>query len=342
VLLGSVALSSCSDAIIRAPTPVLAGAGVPVRAAEAAISPSPVPLEFVLPTPRPEPLSGWRPPLYAVPWALSPNDHFYFTRPISADHVNWPLADYRYGGVFFAPDIVHTGVDIPAPAGTPIMAAGAGQVVWAGWGLFTEAPGNESDPYGLAVAVRHDFGFQDQSLFTVYAHMSQVDAIRGQHVEAGDALGLVGATGETTGPHLHFEVRLTENSFHATYNPELWIAPPQGWGVVVGRIEDSRGQLLQQVEVYVRSEASQEVRMVRTYGGQPVNADPFYRENMAIGDLPAGLYRVTLRFDDKLHQTWIEVYPGRITPLVFRGEAGFQVDDSAAGRAASVPTANSP
>ena len=50
------------------------------------------PLEFNLPTAGAEPVSLWRPPLYPVPWEPTPNDHFYFTRPIAADQVNWPLA----------------------------------------------------------------------------------------------------------------------------------------------------------------------------------------------------------------------------------------------------------
>jgi len=320
VLLGGTA---CTALQHGSPTPVVAGSLAPAVSDESVPTPSPEILHFDLPAPGPEPVSGWRPPLYEVPWALSAHDHFYFTRPISADQVNWPLADYRYGGVFFAPNIVHTGVDIPAPMGSVIMAAGAGKVVWTGWGLFTEAPGNEADPYGLAVAIRHDFGFRDQQLYTVYAHLSRVDAVLGQHVEAGDHIGLVGDTGETTGPHLHFEVRFPDNSFHSTYNPELWIAPPQGWGVLAGRLLNARGLPLHQLEVYVRSESTHEVRMVRTYGGDPVNPDPYYDENMVIGDLPAGLYRVTLRLEGKDHQTWVDVLPGLVTEVSFRADQGF-------------------
>jgi murein DD-endopeptidase MepM/ murein hydrolase activator NlpD len=180
---------------------------------------------------------------------MSPYDHFYFARPIAADQVNWPIADYRYGGVFFGRNIVHTGVDIPTPEGTPIMAAGPGTVVWTGWGLFSETPGNETDPYGLAVAIRHDFGYNDQQLYTIYAHMSLMNVIMGQHVETGEVIGFVGSTGATTGPHVHFEVRFPHNSFFYTYNPELWIAPPQGWGVLVGRMMDEKGELIQQVKL---------------------------------------------------------------------------------------------
>lgn len=316
-------VSSCKSQIARNPTPLLASLETPDRLPLTPfVVPTPEPFRFNLPTPGAQPISGWRPPLYPVPWALSPYDHFYFARPIAADQVNWPLPNYRYGGVFFA-NVVHTGVDIPAPEGTTIMAAAAGTVIWANWGLFTEAPDNKSDPYGLAVAIRHDFGYKEQQLFTIYAHMSRIDAVIGQHVEAGDELGLVGATGNVTGPHLHFEVRFPDNSFHMTYNPELWIAPPQGWGVLAGRIMDTKSKLMQLLDVSVSSEERKDQRLVRTYGGGPVNLDPYYEENMVLGDLPAGLYKVTLKFDGKNRQTWMEIYPGQVTFFTFTGDKGY-------------------
>ena len=72
----------------------------------------PEPLRFIFPTAGSDPVSHWRPPLYPVPWEPTPNDHFYFMRPIGANVVNWPLARYRYGGVFFE-DTVHTGRGYP-------------------------------------------------------------------------------------------------------------------------------------------------------------------------------------------------------------------------------------
>ena len=236
----------------QSPTPVVAfDSDMQADVRVDAPTSTPLPLRFDLPTPGAEPVSGWRPPLYPIPWAVSPYDHFYFARPISADNVNWPLAFYRYGGIFFD-DVVHTGVDIPDDIGTPILAAGPGTVVWAGWGLFTEAPLNTDDPYGQAVAIKHDFGYRGQPLFTVYAHMEAVNATLGQWVNTGDVIGYVGETGQTTGPHLHFEVRLGENTFHNTYNPELWMSPPQGWGVLVGRIMDEKDDLLRWYNVEIR------------------------------------------------------------------------------------------
>ena len=322
-------LSSCAGrAGGSTPTPVVAAgaAGQLQVTVEAALTPSPIPFQFNLPTPGAEPISGWRPPLYPLPWAMSPYDHFYFSRPIAADNVNWPLAEYRYGGVFFAPDIVHTGVDIDAEMGAPILAAGPGTVISADWGLYTEAPGNQSDPYGQAVVVKHDFGYNDQALYTIYAHMSKIIAVVGQHVEPGDVLGLVGDTGATTGPHLHFEIRLGRNTFYNTFNPELWMAPPQGWGVLVGRLTDDKDKLLNQIKVEVRPMPYElPVRTVRTYGTGAVNSDPYYQENLVLSDLPAGLYKITLFYEDKEQQTWVEIFPGQVSYFTFEGKNGFEV-----------------
>lgn len=322
-LLLTILLSACAPAA-QTPTPVIAvDNGQQVEVQPEAPTSTPPPLRFDLPTPGAEPVSGWRPPLYPVPWAVSPFDHFYFARPISADNVNWPLAQYRYGGIFFD-SVVHTGVDIPDEKGTPILAAGPGTVVWAGWGLFTEAPLNTDDPYGQSVAIRHDFGYRGQQLYTVYAHMEAINVSYGQWVDTGEVIGFVGDTGQTTGPHLHFEVRLGENTFHHTYNPELWMSPPQGWGVLVGHLTDEKGNELRWHNVEIRPEPEgRPLRTVRTYGGGATNPDPYYNENMALSDLPAGIYKISLRYDDKVRQFWVEIYPGQVTYFTFRGEDGF-------------------
>jgi murein DD-endopeptidase MepM/ murein hydrolase activator NlpD len=286
---------------------------------------SPEPLRFNLPTPGAEPISAWRPPQFPVPLALSPYDHFYFARPIGADEVNWPLANYRYGGVFFA-DITHTGVDIPAKPGTPVLAAGPGTIVWAGWGLFTGDPNNVNDPYGMAVAIRHDFGYQSQPLYTVYAHMRAVDVALGQWVDTGAPLGEVGDTGYTTGPHLHFEVRVGQNSYYTTRNPELWIAPPQGWGVLAGRIMEKDRRLSHSTQVFIHSNTSDREWVVNTYGPEAVNSDSYYNENMVISDLPAGRYTIKVVVDGKAYKTEVEIFPGRVSYVSYRHTYGFSAE----------------
>ncbi|MEV6106218.1 transglycosylase family protein [Streptomyces sp. NPDC051940] len=91
----------------------------------------------------------------------------------------------------------HTGVDFTASSGTPVKAVGAGTVVKAGYGA-------DGGAYGNAVVIRHADGRYSQ-----YAHLSSVAVQEGQSVTAGQQIGLSGATGNVTGPHLHFEIRTT-------------------------------------------------------------------------------------------------------------------------------------
>lgn len=307
--------------VIRVETEANPQEGVPPHPTPTKIPP----LRFVIPTPGAEPISDWRPPLYPVPWAISPHDHFYFVRPIAANEINWPLPSYRYGGVFFT-NVVHTGIDIPTRKGTPIIAAGPGTVVWANWGFFSGWSENEDDPYGQAVAISHDFGYQGESLYTVYAHMSRIDVTRGQWVNVGDQLGLVGDTGHTTGPHLHFEVRMGRNDFFDTYNPELWIAPPQGWGTLVGRVMGEEGSPLRHYQLRVLSYESGRTRRVRTYGPKIVNSDAYYQENLVLSDLPAGWYELQIEYEGEELRYQTQIFPGQVSYFTFQGLKGFRLD----------------
>lgn len=88
----------------------------------------------------------------------------------------------------------HTGVDFPVPTGTQVQAVTNGTVIKSGWG----------GPYGNEVVVRHADGHHSQ-----YAHLAQISVAVGQDVSPGTPIGLSGSTGNSTGPHLHFEVRTT-------------------------------------------------------------------------------------------------------------------------------------
>lgn len=279
------------------------------------------PVRFTFPTAMPPLISAWRPPLYEIPWAPTKNDHFYFSRPIAADEINWPVEDYRYGGVFFD-DNIHTGVDIPAPFGTAVIASASGKVVKAGYGVYT-GRSNPEDPYGLAVVIQHDFGYEGNPLYTVYGHLSQIDVVDGQRVETGELLGLVGETGFTTGPHLHFEVRIGENRFLTTRNPELWVAPPLGWGVLVGRVMDTNGRLARGHVVYVKNLETGQLWRVFSYGKGPINPDAHYQENVVMGDLPAGVYELRIPFFGVYYEQEIQVLPGRVSYFTFEGYKGF-------------------
>lgn len=274
----------------------------------------------------------WRPPVYPVPWIPSPQDHFYFTSPISALDIESAYSTYPYGGVFFE-DVVHTGIDIPGDIGTPILAAGSGKVIYAGQGVYRGVDNVFDDPYGKAVIIEHDFSYQGEPLFTLYAHLSEILVVKGQIVDTGDQIGLLGNTGKTTGPHLHFEVRLGENDFYATRNPDLWISPPVGWGVLVGQILTYAGFPLecQRVSLYpaddnpVAGPINDAVWVGYSYQNLTVNSDPYYHENFTLANLPAGKYYIYISNVDigRTFSTEIEVKPGQVTFFRFNLWAGY-------------------
>ena len=86
----------------------------------------------------------------------------------------------------------HTGVDLAAPVGTPVLAANSGAVIFAGWSSWG---------YGYTVVLAHG------PFLTLYAHMSAINVGCGQLVSVGQVIGAVGSTGNSSGPHLHFEIR---------------------------------------------------------------------------------------------------------------------------------------
>ncbi|MBB1252020.1 transglycosylase family protein [Streptomyces alkaliterrae] len=102
-----------------------------------------------------------------------------------------PSTAYRASGAMWSSGY-HTGVDFSVPTGTRINSVSNGTVVSAGW----------AGAYGNQVVIRHNDGRYSQ-----YAHLSSLSVSAGQSVTAGQQIGLAGSTGNSTGPHLHFEVR---------------------------------------------------------------------------------------------------------------------------------------
>jgi murein DD-endopeptidase MepM/ murein hydrolase activator NlpD len=134
-----------------------------------------------------------------------------YSAPVDGATVGTP---YRMSGSMWSSGY-HTGVDFVVPTGTSLKAVGAGTVVSAGWG----------GAYGNQVVIKLNDGHYAQ-----YAHLSQLSVSAGQTVTAGQQVGLSGATGNVTGPHLHFEIR-TAPGYGSDLDPVAFL---RSHGVSVG------------------------------------------------------------------------------------------------------------
>lgn len=110
----------------------------------------------------------------------------------------------RFGARSSIRSSAHTGLDIGASTGTAIKAASSGTVTWAGW----------KGSYGNLVVITHSNGVQ-----TYYGHCSKLYVSEGQSVSQGETIAAVGSTGNSTGPHLHFEIRVNG----VAYNPQNYV-----------------------------------------------------------------------------------------------------------------------
>ena len=134
-----------------------------------------------------------------------------YTLPVSGATIG---TGYRVAGAMWSSGY-HTGVDFVVPTGTSLKAVAAGTVVSAGWG----------GAYGNQVVIKLNDGYYAQ-----YAHLSQLSVSAGQTVTEGQQIGLSGATGNVTGPHLHFEIRTTPD-YGSDVDPVAYL---RSKGVAVG------------------------------------------------------------------------------------------------------------
>lgn len=126
-------------------------------------------------------------------------DGVYFaTKPVTGNITS------RFGAVESIRDHVHQGMDIAAPGGTPILASADGTVTFAGW----------NGGYGNLIIISHGNGIQ-----TYYGHCSKLYASVGETVSAGEKIAAVGTTGNSTGNHLHFEIRKNGKQI----NPQIYV-----------------------------------------------------------------------------------------------------------------------
>jgi murein DD-endopeptidase MepM/ murein hydrolase activator NlpD len=219
---------------------------------------------------------------------------------------------YRYASTQGRLREIHRGVEFPSPSGTPVLAAARGQVIFAGDDM-SEKVALWPEFYGNYIVIEHNI--PGQPVYTLYAHLSEINVVTGQVISTGEEIGLVGASGSAIGSHLHFEVRQGQNTYFSTRNPELWLVPIESAGALAGRIYDPAGG---QPRGTVRIQPMDNGKIAQSRPPLPMDIYPpelvaENGENFALNDLPAGEYRLTYLYNGKLYEHFVEILPGILT-----------------------------
>ncbi len=173
---------------------------------------------------------------------------FLLARPIGPEGRNDIDTSSWYGTLNKKTREMYHGVQFLNSTGTAVLAAADGEVVVAGddsktlYGLGLNSLGN-------LVILRHSLPGISEPVYTLYAHLSELSVKVDDVVSAGQQIGLVGMSGSVSGSTMYFEVRLGENSYDATRNPELWMsllpdATGAPTGALIGRVLDRDGKYL--------------------------------------------------------------------------------------------------
>ncbi|MDZ4672417.1 MAG: M23 family metallopeptidase [Phototrophicales bacterium] len=225
-------------------------------------------------------------------------DHYLFGRPIPSGNGGSDELDrtYSYGDTQLGNLEVHLGADFANPRGTPIIAIGAGEVIYAGSDLSVLV-GPIYDYYGNVIIIAHGIVAPAwQPTYSVYGHLDRVEVVTGQFVTQGERIGVVGAEGIAYGAHLHLEIRVGDDPYNylSTRNPDLYIFPKPNTGMVIGRVTDPNGNLMQHIPVRLRRAGTDSTieYYAYTYAGDRVNGGEAWGENFTRGELRTGEYEI--------------------------------------------------
>jgi hypothetical protein len=250
----------------------------------------------------------------------------FFGRPIAP--ADQPFIDQtrRYGMTPAAGDVAEPGVAFGEPEGTPILAIGGGVVVRTG----------PEEQEGLTVVIRHDSTLTVDGrrtvLFSTYSHAARILVSVGQRVARGQPVARAGSTGRAMHQHLLLEVLVapaedaraatepSRSQFLYAVNPELWIAPLPGTGVVAGRVWDAEGREVRQARIYglVKPEPQETPFSYAETYGDLAHPDPVLHEHFAVGDVPAGEYDLGVSIGGTTVFRHVRVEAGKLTWVEFR------------------------
>lgn len=211
--------------------------------------------------------------------------HQWMLRPIGPTDQNDKDQTYLYGSTMGGNFRQHQGNEYNNPEGVPILAVDDGTIVF------------RADSIGHSV-LKCDRQEDGENIFAHYHHQNEILKKVGDHVKRGEVIGTIGKKGNVTNEHLHFEVAYTEvgspseSTMTHTRNSEFWIAPLPGCGTIVGRLVDSQDHSMGGVRIYGLTKpvpTETPFSFAETYL-EKVHPDNIYKENFAIGDVPAGDY----------------------------------------------------
>jgi len=243
----------------------------------------------------------------------------FLNRPISDSFRNTIDMTYPYASTMNHTLEVHHGVEFVNSSGTPVLAAQEGVVVFSG--TDTESLfGPYLGFYGNVIIIQHPGLFFGEDIYTLYAHLSEINVAMGDAVSSGEIIGKVGASGSAIGSHLHFEVRLGSNDYDHTVNPILWFAPLFSNGqpdraMVAGIIRNANGDPVNDLPLVLEKfneggtvEASY---YLQSYVPEGMSTYPDLEENFVYPDLPAGEYRLAFVYG-RVYEFFITLEPGSL------------------------------
>ncbi len=254
-------------------------------------------------------------------WQILPG-HFVLSRPIADENNDAIERSYAFGSTLNGERDVHHGVEFTNTIGTPVLAAADGIVIAAG-SDHENIYGNGPDFYGNLVVIQHNLNNVESPLYTLYGHLSAIQVQIGDQVKVGDAIGQVGKSGRAMGMHLHFEVRGGNGSYSEVMNPELWLEPHPGNGVLVGKIINPEGEIrfLSGIKVELITTAKKPpTYRPEPYGDPNLVRDQDFDEVFLVGDLPAGKYRVSFTPSSLVQVVEVEILPGLVTDVTLHSK----------------------
>ncbi|MBI9043912.1 MAG: peptidoglycan DD-metalloendopeptidase family protein [Anaerolineaceae bacterium] len=253
-------------------------------------------------------------------WCVFPV-YFPLSNPISIENNQNPDISYRYGSTGYRTRETHHGIELSNPAGTPVLSAAEGIVKYAGndatilFGLYNNF-------YGNLIIIEHDLPGYKEKVYTLYAHLSKILVKTDDYIQAGKQIGEVGLSGSAIGSHLHFEVRSSLNDYKYTSNPEIWLEPGveplsgEQYGVLgVNITQNGKAITSQEVTLEYYEEGHQDFgkkAFAETYAWNTPLAT-IWNENLIVGNLQAGRYRVTFSWNNSPYIFFTEVFPGSLT-----------------------------